>query len=171
MIPALPRRRLLAAAAAAALLAGCGFQLRGPRPLAFSTVYVGISAYSDLGAALRRQIRATGSTEVVDEPDKAQARLEILRNSRDREILSLTGAGKVREYQLIHTLGFRLVDKAGNELIPPTAISVRRDYTYDEQRAASVLAKEQEEAVLYRDMENDLVQQLIRRLATAKLPG
>ena len=31
--------------------------------------------------------------------------------------------------------------------------------------------KEQEEILLYRDMQNDLVQQLLRRLAAAKMPA
>jgi LPS-assembly lipoprotein len=168
MTPAFFRRRLVLALGAVALaspLAGCGFQLRGPRPLAFDTIYLGVSAYSTLGTALRRQVETSGTTRVVDEAAQAAVRLEILRNEQTREILTLTGAGKVREYQLQHLIRFRLVDRAGTELIPPTAIAATREYNYDDSQ---VLAKEQEAALLYRDMQADLVQQLMRRLAAVK---
>ncbi len=162
------RRRLLSAfgaAAATLTLAACGFQLRGPRPLAFTTIHLGVSPYSSLGAALRRQVHTSGTTEVVDDAAQADVRLEVLRNEPGREILTLTGAGKVREYQLRHLITFRLINRAGTELIPPTSIAATREYTFDD---AQVLAKQQEEALLFRDMEADLVQQLMRRLAAVR---
>jgi LPS-assembly lipoprotein len=73
----------------------------------------------------------------------------------------------VREYELIQTIRFSLVDREGNELIPPAQLSARREYTFDDE---IVLGKEQEEALLYEDMESDLVRQLIRRLAAWQRP-
>jgi LPS-assembly lipoprotein len=160
-------RRLLIAAIALApvLLSGCGFRLRGAQPLAFSTLYVGADPNSPLGVGLRRQIPTSGTTVIVEDPAAAEARLEILQDARVREILSLSGAGKVREYQIGHIITFRLVDRAGAELLPPTSISATRAYNFDD---AQVIAKEQEEALLYRDMERDLQQQLMRRLAAVQ---
>jgi LPS-assembly lipoprotein len=77
----------------------------------------------------------------------------------------LSGAGKVREYQLGHSITFKLVNVSGEEIIRPTKISSTREYNFDDSQ---VLAKEQEEALLYRDMQSDLVQQLMRRLAAVK---
>ena len=111
----------------------------------------------------RRLIATTGSTTVTEDVAQADARLQILANERGREILSLTGAGKVREYQLTQTLRFQLLDKAGKALIAPTSISAAREFTFDDSQ---VLGKEQEETLLYKDMQNDLLQQLMRRLAT-----
>ncbi|MCK0505501.1 LPS assembly lipoprotein LptE [Aromatoleum anaerobium] len=168
MKPSLTRRRLIlgfGTLAAATLLGGCGFKLRGPQPLAFSSIYLGVSRQSDLGAALHRRIVANGNTTVTDDPAKADVRLEILRDQAEREILTLTGGGKVREYQLQRVMSFRLVGRNGNEWVAPTTISARREYNFDD---AQVLAKEQEEALLFRDMQNDLVDQLMRRLAAAK---
>ncbi len=163
------RRRLLLGGAALAglLLAGCGFKLRGPQRLEFATLYINVSELTELGASLRRLIATTGSTTVIEDAAKADARLQILANDRGREILSLTGAGKVREYQLTQTLRFQLLDKAGKALIPPASISAAREFTFDDSQ---VLGKEQEEALLYRDMQNDLLQQLMRRLAAAPPP-
>lgn len=150
-----------------AVLAGCGFHLSGPRPLAFSTVHIGMSEYTSLGTALRRQIALSGSTTVEKDPARAEVRLQILANNRGREILSLTPTGTVREYELTQTLRFRLVDRDGSELIPPSVLSVRREYTFSDDL---ILGKEQEEALLYTDMEKDLVRQLMRRLAAWQRP-
>ncbi|HPE06082.1 MAG TPA: LPS assembly lipoprotein LptE [Thauera sp.] len=164
------RRRLLGSALAAtvALLSGCGFHLRGPQALDFATVHINVPEQSEFGAQLRRLIATTGTTRVEEDAARAEARLQILANDRGREILSLTGAGKVREYQLVQALRFQLLDRAGKALIPPTSLSARREYTFDDSQ---VLGKEQEEALLYRDMQNDLVQQLMRRLGAARRGG
>lgn len=164
------RRRLLGSALAAtvALLSGCGFHLRGPQALDFATVHINVPEQSEFGAQLRRLIATTGTTRVEEDAARAEARLQILANDRGREILSLTGAGKVREYQLVQALRFQLLDRAGKALIPPTGLSARREYTFDDSQ---VLGKEQEEALLYRDMQNDLVQQLMRRLGAARRGG
>ena len=164
------RRRLLGSALAAtvALLSGCGFHLRGPQALDFATVHINVPEQSEFGAQLRRLIATTGTTRVEEDAARAEARLQILANDRGREILSLTGAGKVREYQLVQSLRFQLLDRAGKALIPPTGLSARREYTFDDSQ---VLGKEQEEALLSRDMQNDLVQQLMRRLGAARRSG
>lgn len=148
--------------ASLAALAGCGFHLRGPQPLDFSTIHVGASQYSQLGIALRRQIALSGSTTVEEDPSRAEVQLQILANERGRDILSLTVAGTVREYELTQTIRFRLTDREGKELIPPAQMSARREYTFSDEL---ILGKEQEEALLYNDMESDLVRQLMRRLA------
>ncbi len=169
--PAATGRRLLlgsALAATVALLSGCGFHLRGPQALDFATVHINVPEQSEFGAQLRRLIATTGTTRVEEDAARAEARLQILANDRGREILSLTGAGKVREYQLVQALRFQLLDRAGKALIPPTSLSARREYTFDDSQ---VLGKEQEEALLYRDMQNDLVQQLMRRLGAARRGG
>ena len=163
----LSRRRLLGLVSAAGLLGGCGFQLRGPQRFVFDTLFIGLPPRSELGVALRREVEAGGSTKVVDDPQAAAARLEVLRERRTRDILSLNASGKVREYLLVYNFSFRLVDKEGKELIPPSEITQTRDMTFDEN---AVLAKEQEANTLYRDMQQDVVRQLVRRLAAVNAP-
>ena len=51
------------------------------------------------------------------------------------------------------------------ELIPDSEIVQRQDISYSESAA---LAKEQEEQVLYKSIQTDIVQQLMRRLAAVK---
>jgi len=149
------------------MLAACGFQLRGAQPLPFTSLYVPADSW-EMGALLKRNIRALGSTQLVESPQEAQAVFTLIGEAREKNILSLSGTGRVREFQLRYRLAFRVHDLKGKEFIAPTEIVLVRDISFSDER---VLAKEQEETLLYRDMQNDMVQQLLRRMAAAKVGG
>jgi LPS-assembly lipoprotein len=161
----LPRRALLAAAFCAVALAGCGFELRKAPDFAFKSLAVpGNSAFVN---TLRRQFRAAGNVELVPiaEQQRADAVLEVLSETRGSAVLSTNSAGQVRELQLRLTMRIRLRTPGGKELMPPTQIEQTRDITYNETAA---LAKESETELLYRDMQTDIAQQTLRRLAAVK---
>ncbi|MCZ7653333.1 MAG: LPS assembly lipoprotein LptE [Rhodocyclaceae bacterium] len=101
-------------------------------------------------------------------PQEAQAVFTVLGEAREKHILSLSATGRVREFQLRYRLAYRVHDLKGREFIPPTEIVLVRDISFADER---VLAKEQEEGLLYRDMQNDMVQQVLRRMAAAKIEG
>ncbi|MBI2311514.1 MAG: hypothetical protein HYU77_03325 [Betaproteobacteria bacterium] len=156
--------RLAVALFATAWLASCGFHLRGQLALPFSTVHVpGASA---LAQELKRSIAAGTQAQVVDDPKAAQAVLHILSEIREKQILSVNAAGRVREFQLRYRVSVRLVDAASKELMPASEIVLKRDFTFNDTQ---VLAKESEEALLYKDMQSDAVQQVMRRLAAARI--
>ncbi|GAB3539360.1 LPS assembly lipoprotein LptE [Noviherbaspirillum agri] len=162
------KRRTLLTLAAAAMLSACGFQLRGSNggtALPFKTIYVGFAETSPLGTELKRHIRASGDTQVVTDPKAAQVILDVLSESREKAILSKNTQGRVREYTLYYRLGFRVRDNKSRELLAPTEIVLKRDISFNE---SAVMAKESEEALLYRDMQSDLVQQMLRRLQVLK---
>ncbi|MDZ7653062.1 MAG: LPS assembly lipoprotein LptE [Burkholderiaceae bacterium] len=161
------RRTLLLAAGATPLLAACGFRLRGERTLPFDTIYLGFAPNSALGAELARSIRAGSRTRVVDDRTKAQAILEVLNEAREREVLAVNAQGRTREYQLRLRFAFRVHDGKGGEYVPPSTVAIQRDIAFNE---AQVLAREAEEAVMFREMGYDLVQQVLRRLAAAQTP-
>jgi len=162
----LHRRAWLAAVAAAVVSAGCGFELRRAPALRFRSVQLsGFGANSPLAGELRRQIIASNTTQVVDSASQAQVVLEALADARERSVVASTAAGQVRELQLRVRLSFRLRTPAGKELIPATEILLSRDMSYSESAA---LAKEQEEALLYRAMQSDIAAQVMRRLASVQ---
>ena len=163
MLPAL--LRVAACLLVLCALAACGFQLRGSTELPFRTLWVGFSDASPLGTEFKRYIRSGTSTRLVDNAADAEARLQVLGESRDKEILSLNANGRVREYNLFYTFVFKVDDGKGRDFIAPTRITLRRDISVNEN---TQLAKQAEENLLYRDMQSDLVQQLLRRLAAAK---
>ena len=153
-------------AATALLVAGCGFQLRGTAPLPFESVFVRASSSSQFANQLKRAVRSGSGTRVADRPEEAQVILQVLNELQEKQILSLTGGGRVSEYQLRYRVSFRLTDAKNREHIPATEILLKRDYSYNDDQA---LSKDSEEALLYKDMRNDAVQQLVRRLQAAKL--
>lgn len=157
------RRRLLLTLGAA-VLAGCGFERRRAPELSFATLaLVGFQPDSPLAAELRSLLRDSATTRLVDAPTQAQAVLEALLDRRERSVVASTAFGQVRELQLRTRLRFRVVTPTGRELIEPTELRLARDISYSETFA---LAKEQEMAQLYRAMDADIAQQVLRRLAS-----
>jgi LPS-assembly lipoprotein len=148
-----------------ATLAACGFQLRGAYTLPFATLHIGLPETAELRAQIRRTVEASSPTRVTNDVKAADASLLVLGDAQQRLVLTLNASGQAREYQLVRTFNFRLIDTAGRELIAPSRIVIHREITYSDEL---VLAKESEEALLWRDIQNDLVQQLMRRLAAAK---
>ena len=146
-------------------LAACGFQLRGSYALPYESLFISVPDYSVIGANLKRAIRASKSTRLADTAEDAQATFLPTAEAREPIILSLSSAGRVREKRLRYRYGYRIVDPKGRDLVLPGVIELPRDLTYAD---SDVLAKTQEEELLWRDMETDLVQQLMRRLAAAK---
>ncbi len=155
---------LLTAALTAALLAGCGFHLRGQAQLPFESLH--IPGSTPLVIELRRNLTAASTTRLVNSPTEAQAVLGLTQETRDKIILTFNAAGRVQEYQLRYRVGFRVADpKSGRVFLPSNEILLTRDVTYSD---AQVLAKETEEALLYRDMQRDMVQQILRRMVAAR---
>ena len=160
----MPGRRNVLAALVAGAVAGCGFELKRAPELRFRTVQlVGFPARSLLAAELRSSIDASTTTKVVDSAAQAQVVLEAIADSREKGVVASTAAGQVTEFQLRARFRFRLRSVAGKELIAATEILQSRDMSYTESAA---LAKEQEEAALYRAMQTDIVSQVMRRLAS-----
>ena len=164
-------RRSLLASLAVTALAGCGFRLRGVPEFAFGSLYINAPPASPLARELRRTLQASGAAlQVLTEPvqmARAEAVFDLLSEQQERSVVGLTASGQVRELQLRLRIKFKLRTPAGDELIPETELLQQRDISYSETIA---LAKEAEEALLYRNMQTDLVQQLLRRLAAVRIP-
>lgn len=158
--------KTLIALLCALLIAGCGFKLRGAADLPFDTLYVQAPVGSQFAQQFRRVVTAGSSTKIVDDAKAAAATLVLVAESREKSILSLSGAGRVREFQLRYRMTYRLLDKNAVETLPVSEILLTRDFSFNDQET---LSKESEEALLFRDMQNDAVQQLVRRLQAAKL--
>ena len=148
------------------LLAACGFQLRDTANVPFESVYVP-GATGGIALDLKRNIQAGTRAKVVDDARQADAVVQFTQEARQKVILSLSGTGRVREYRLIYRVGFRVHDGKGSEYVLPTTIELTRDITFND---TEILAKEAEEQLLVRDMQTDMVQQIMRRLALAQKP-
>jgi LPS-assembly lipoprotein len=168
-----PTRRSFLTVSSASLLtaglAGCGFQLRQTNDFAFKTLYANFSTTSPLGVELRRNLLGSGRIDLMTDPKlmpKAEAILDILSETRQQVPVGVSATGQMRELQLRLRVNFRLRTPQGVELIEPVELFQQRDLSFTESAA---LSKEIEQGILYRDMQTDIVQQIMRRLSAVKL--
>ena len=153
------RRHLLGAALIGALpLTGCGFRLRGSYSTPFRTLYLQMPENSYLAVRLRQELLAGSDVTIVNTPSEAEAILELLSDSRSRDVLSINDTGRAREYEITLSLSFRVSNPSGIDYMEAVTLTASRDLTYSE---SDFLSREKEEAFLYRDMEADLVNQLM----------
>lgn len=160
------RRRLVLLVPGALAVAACGFELRRAPEFAFRTILV--PSATSVSTELRRTLASAGTVQVLPttaKPEEAQVILDVLSENREKVVVGINASGQVREFQLRTRLRFRLRTPQGRELIPDTELLQQRDVSFNE---SAVLAKEAEEGLLYRDMQTDLVQQLMRRIAAVK---
>lgn len=146
----------------------CGFQLRGEARYAFDTLFLNAPAAQPFTTDLKRSLEGIGTAQLVATPAQAQVILDINSVENNKQILSLSGGGKVAEFLLTKRILFRVRDAAGNDWLPSSELLVRRTYTYNDTEA---LAKEAQEQRLWREMQDDAVQQIVRRLQAAKKPA
>ena len=164
-----PQRRAAIAAGAvlalASLAGGCGFKLRESAQLPFRRLYTNFDRNSVIGAEFRSMVRVSSDTVLVERVQEADARLEVLSESREREIVGFTSTGRPREYQLRLRFRFRVLRSNGQDWLPATDLLLYRDITATD---IEIVTKQQEEELLYREMQSDVVQQLLRRLTALK---
>ncbi len=148
-------------------LTGCGFKLRGAQNFAFNTLAVMPNPGGPLALELRRSFGAAVHVLSPEEPlTQAQVVLDILQEQREKIVVGVNSSGQVREYQLRVRVKFSVRTPLGKELAPPAEVLLQRDISFNESVA---LAKEAEEVLLYRDMQTDAVQQVLRQLAMVRL--
>jgi LPS-assembly lipoprotein len=146
-------------------LAACGFQLRGRAELPFETLFVAGLDFSPFTGQLKRAIENGSSTKLADVEKEAEAVLELQNESQERAILAVSGGGRVREFQLRYRVSFRVHDGKGHDWLPATEVLLRRDLTYDDTQ---ILAKEAEALMLFKDMQADAVQQVLRQIQSIR---
>jgi len=151
----------------AGTLSACGFHLRGEVSYAFTSVYVSAAATAPLTGELKRALE-NGGVKLVGAADAGEAILDVGNVSDDKTVLSLSSGGRVREYQLIKRVTMALHDTNGRDWLPASEIVIRRTYTFNE---SEVLAREAQETRMLKEMQTDVVQQIVRRLQAAKKPG
>lgn len=154
--------KLLIAISFGLLLAGCGFQLRGQADLPFERIYVETDGFSLFAAELMRIIQSSNEVEVMDNPEEAEVILKVINEQRERKILSLQSSGSVSEFLFVYRVNYRVMDNKRKDLVAPSQIFLRRAMQYDD---TVILGKESEEELLFRDMQADAVQQMLRRLS------
>ncbi len=148
-----------------ALLSGCGFALRGPVVLPFTSAYVDAAPGSTLGAMLSKQLKQ--QAKLASQRDKADVVIKLSDEKQSKDILTLSSTGTVQEYRLTAKVTVAASSAAGAEVLPPASLQQVRDYSYNPNLA---LASDAMESSLRRDMNQELFQQIQRRLVFIHKP-
>jgi LPS-assembly lipoprotein len=159
------RGRLVAALLLSGGLASCGFRLRGTQQLPFDSVFIAASHASALKPELASAIRSGTSTSVLDDRAKASAVVEVVSETRERDVLSVNAQGRAREFRLRLRVAFRVHDGKGREYLGQTTVATTRDLAVLEEQ---LLAREYEAEQLYQDMLYDVAQQMLLRMSALK---
>ena len=154
-------RRILAASLLLALTA-CGFHLRGTGSLPFESLFVQDSGAPGIARDLKRSLSSSG-VKLTASPEEAQASLELISEGSEKRILSLSGKGKVREYELVYRVAFRVRDADSELWGESQTVEMRRDFSYSD---SALLAKDAEEARLVNDMHAEAVREILRRVGS-----
>ncbi len=168
------RRRVWLGLGLSLSLVGCGFRLRGNLVLPFQVLKLEAPAQSPVVAGLLMQLQSSGVQVLTNQATPATTPpatapdvvLRILQDQRERVVVGTTATGQVRELQLRQRFRFTLTTPTGRTLLAPTEVLQERDLSFSETQ---VLGKEMEEALLYQDMQNAVVRQVMQRLAALKL--
>lgn len=159
----LQRLSRIAILATVLVLTACGFEMRGTADLAFKNLYIeggNLSIKKDL----IRSLKVNGVT-VVEDIEKAELQLDLMSERRRQVILSLSGGGLVREYELVYNVDFRLRSPGQENWGAVQSIEGRRDYSFDD---TDTLAKGFEQERLFEDMRDDAVREMMRLLVVQK---
>ena len=134
--------------------------------MGLKTLYVTSVGPSQVAVELRRTLASSTETRIVKAPADAEVQLRILGETREKNIYTITGAGRVYEFQLRLIVSYEVAVPGKEEpVIPASQIELRRLVTYSE---TAPLAKEAEEQLLYRDMTAEASSQILRRIAVLR---
>jgi len=156
------RSAVLAGVAVLALAAGCGFHLRTwDVGTSIASAFVSADARNPLQAPLERALRQAGVAEAAN-ADEAEVVVELLDSRRDRRSVSVSGLARAAEYETTLGVRYRVTDREGRELVPDQWLERERVFRVDRD---NIVGSSEEQALLEREMQNDLVQQILRALS------
>ena len=154
--------RVVIVAVIALAISGCGFQLRGTGQTTILLESVYLNAIDNSGALARELIDSLEQSGVeFTSNGNAQVSIRLDRERFSRRPVSTTGQINVAEYELTLEVGFEVLTRGGDVLIPPTRIRTERIYTFD---SSSLVGSNEEESLLNEEMRRDVIGQLLQRI-------
>ena len=147
------------------VVSGCGFQLRGELGLSkeISPLYLERNGAFELARELKLLL-VTNNISVTDNLGESNSQLTLLREEKNRRVLTIDGDGRAREYLLTYTIIFtvntgRFTKKESNE--KSESISLTRSLLFDPE---AVLAVANESEVLYKNMQRNAARLILLKL-------
>lgn len=152
------------------MVSACGWHLRGSLNLPSDLKAIHINNQSNSDVTLTQLVRVLNSNGIAQAESLEQAQYSIrLSNEREeRRSISVSSSGLVSEYELTHEVDYSITDGNGKVLAPQTTARVIRSYNYDRN---DVIAKNEEEELIRKEMRTQLAAQIINRLRFLSKPA
>jgi len=141
-------------------ITSCGYQFRGATEVNFVSISIDGGSPSFL-KILKKQFKQSG---VKVQERNSEKTLEITNDTFSKKILSLSAAGKVREYQINYKISFRFKSQDG-EWSNSIDLEANRDFTYDDK---NIIAKTEEESRLIKGMQEQLIRTIVNQISVRK---
>jgi LPS-assembly lipoprotein len=135
------------------LSTACGYHLRGnvDLPKALNNVFIA-NASHPLKAAFKKAY----DHKLVKSITTAKLVIKILTENLSRHTISTDTSGYSNEFTLVYHIDFNILDGTGKLLSAKQRIKLRKSY-FNQQSGDSLLAKNNEEAVLRQQLYNQAV--------------
>ena len=145
------------------LLSACGWHLRGANQvdLDINSVYIRAeNVTSNMASDLKRAL-TVNRIAVTDSSTGADYAIFLSHERNSRRAVSVGNDALVTEYELTLSIDYRIEDSGGKIVAPKRKAEVIRSYEFDRN---AMVAKAQEESLILSEMQNAIIQQILRQL-------
>ena len=144
-------------------LSSCGFHLRGNIPLPEIIKNMFVKAPEGTFKDSLEDVLTNAGAELATAQEAADVVLVVMKADTRRDVGTLDERGLANSYDLTFTVGYKMVDQAGDVVREVKSVRERRRFDFD---PTLVVETESEERELQEDMEQDVALKIVRQLST-----
>ena len=145
------------------VITSCGFHLRGMTEISYKTISLEGKELS-LTKNLKK-ILNTNKVAIVSSTENPELRVEFLSEESEKRILSLSGQGLVREFEIFYRVRYRIKASDSEIWSQENIIETRKDFTYSD---SNLIGKEEEERQLNEAMRIEAITSLFNQIQVIK---
>jgi len=145
------------------MITSCGFHMRGMTEISFKTISLEgkeLSFTKNL-----KKVLNSNKVAIVLPSENPELRVELIGEESEKRILSLSGQGLVREYEIFYRVRYRIKTTDSETWSQENILETRRDFTYSD---SNVIGKEEEERQLNESMRNEAITNLFNQIQLIK---
>ena len=145
------------------MIASCGFHMRGMTEISFKTISLEgkeLSFTKNL-----KKVLNINKVAIVLPSENPELRVELIGEESEKRILSLSGQGLVREYEIFYRVRYRIKTLDSDIWSQENILETRRDFTFSD---SNLIGKEEEERQLNESMRNEAISSLFNQIQLIK---
>jgi len=145
------------------IISSCGFHMRGMTEISFKTISLEGKELSFI--KVLKKVLNRNKVAIVSSTENPELRIELLSEESEKRILSLSGQGLVREFEIFYRIRYRIKTPDSETWSQENILESRRDFTYSD---SNVIGKEEEERQLNESMRIETITNLFNQIQLSK---